>query len=296
MSIIKSFSVGNGDMYYIKHNSNNFTMIDCYLTDENREAIVTEIEKQKRNKAITRFISTHPDDDHIGGLAFLDDRIGILNFYCVKNKYDENNSDDYTRYYELRDDVTKPFYIHRGCKRRWMNDNDVNDIEKNYGRSGIDILWPITDNKYFIEALKIANEGGNVNNISPIIKYSLQNGVTMLWFGDLEEKFMETIKNSIALPSADIIFAPHHGRDKFPQKWLDEIKPKIIVIGEAPAKHLHYYSNYNTIKQNSAGDITFNCIANKVHIFVSNEKYGEDFLEMEEVDTYYGNYIGTLKV
>jgi hypothetical protein len=29
MSIVKSFSVGDGDMFYIKHNSDNFTTIDC---------------------------------------------------------------------------------------------------------------------------------------------------------------------------------------------------------------------------------------------------------------------------
>lgn len=34
MSIIKSFSVGNGDMFYIDHNSENFTIIDCNLIDD----------------------------------------------------------------------------------------------------------------------------------------------------------------------------------------------------------------------------------------------------------------------
>ena len=31
MSIIKSFSVGEGDMFYIDHNSDNFSIIDCNL-------------------------------------------------------------------------------------------------------------------------------------------------------------------------------------------------------------------------------------------------------------------------
>lgn len=31
MSVIKSFSVGNGDMFYIKHDTDNFTIIDCNL-------------------------------------------------------------------------------------------------------------------------------------------------------------------------------------------------------------------------------------------------------------------------
>ena len=37
MSVIKSFSVKNGDTFYIKHNSPNFTVIDCNLIDERKE-------------------------------------------------------------------------------------------------------------------------------------------------------------------------------------------------------------------------------------------------------------------
>jgi beta-lactamase superfamily II metal-dependent hydrolase len=32
-----------------------------------------------------RFISTHPDEDHIKGLLYLDTNLPITNFYCVKN-------------------------------------------------------------------------------------------------------------------------------------------------------------------------------------------------------------------
>ena len=75
MSTIKSYSVGNGDMFYIDHNSDNFTIIDCCLSSENEEAILAEIDYLKSQKGITRFISTHPDDDHIRGLELLDARI-----------------------------------------------------------------------------------------------------------------------------------------------------------------------------------------------------------------------------
>ena len=71
MSKIKSLSVGNGDMFYIRHGSDNFTMIDCSLSNDNRERIVDELERERKGKPITRFISTHPDQDHIGGLAYL---------------------------------------------------------------------------------------------------------------------------------------------------------------------------------------------------------------------------------
>ena len=36
MSIIKSIAVGNGDMFYIKHGSSNFTIIDCNMDEENK--------------------------------------------------------------------------------------------------------------------------------------------------------------------------------------------------------------------------------------------------------------------
>ena len=39
MSVIKSFSVGNGDMFYIKHDTDNFTIIDCNLIDDVKDDI-----------------------------------------------------------------------------------------------------------------------------------------------------------------------------------------------------------------------------------------------------------------
>ena len=58
MSIIKSLSVGNGDMFYIKHGSDNFSIIDCSLNETNKTRIVNEIITESKGKGITRFIST----------------------------------------------------------------------------------------------------------------------------------------------------------------------------------------------------------------------------------------------
>src|SRR6185312_4329010 len=60
MSIIKSFSVGNGDMFYIKHNCDSFTMIDCCMCDDDEAEIVKELKSESAQKNVTRFISTHP--------------------------------------------------------------------------------------------------------------------------------------------------------------------------------------------------------------------------------------------
>lgn len=292
MSIVKSLSVGDGDMFYIKHGCDSFTIIDCCLSEEDKESIVQEIKSESKSKGITRFISTHPDDDHIVGLEYLDSEMKILNFYCVKNKAVKlDETTDFEKYCELRDS-DKAFYLHKDCSRKWINQND-----DERGSAGISILWPITDNKYYKEALKKAESGESPNNISPIVKYSLNDGVTMLWMGDLETDFMNNIKDDLKLPEVDILFAPHHGRDtgKVPEEWLDKMNPKMVIIGEAPSEHLNYYSDYNTITQNSAGNIIFECVTNKVHIYVSNKNYSVDFLDDENMNSY-RNYIGTLNL
>ncbi|WP_303195914.1 hypothetical protein [Thomasclavelia spiroformis] len=294
MSIIKSISVGNGDMFYIKHSSSNFTIIDCNMDDTNKVSITNEIISESSGKDIKRFISTHPDEDHIHGLKYLDDKIEILNFYCVANEATKSDeTEDFKRYCELRDSGEKSFHIFKDCSRCWMN----RDNEKNYGSSGINILWPITENEDFKIELSNTKEGKSPNNISPIIKYSLKNGVTVLWFGDLENTFMEKIKNCINLPKADIIFAPHHGRNsgKIPKEWMESISPKIVIIGEAPSDQINYLSGYNTITQNTAGDIVFDCGEKIVDIYVSNANYSVDFLKNNNhLDKYNGTYIGTL--
>ena len=292
MSIVKSLSVGDGDMFYIKHGADSFSIIDCCMSEEDKDSIVKELESESKYKTIKRFISTHPDDDHILGLDYLDSKMPILNFYCVENQATKpDETTEFKKYCELRDSK-KAFFLYRDCSRKWLNEKN-----EERGSAGIDILWPKTENEYYKEALKKAEKGENPNNISPIVEYRLEDGVTMLWMGDLESDFMDNIKDDLDLPAVDILFAPHHGRGsgKLPKKWLDEMNPKIVIIGEAPSEDLNYYGDFNTITQNSAGNIEFECNTNKVHIYVSSEDYSVDFLENEHMSTF-SNYIGTLNV
>jgi len=293
MSIVKSLSGGDGDMFYIKHNSDSFTMIDCCMDETTGGRIVKELKTESAETGIVRFISTHPDDDHIGGITYLHEKMPIVNFYCVKNEATkEDQSDDFDQYCALRDDPKKAFYLQRGCTRKWLNESD-----QERDGAGMSILWPVTDNKKYQEALNAAADGESPNNISAIIQYTLNGGATVLWMGDLETGFMESVE-LIPVGRAEILFAPHHGRQtgKVPEEWLNVIRPKLVVIGEAPSKDLDYYKGYNTITQNSAGDITFDCVSGKVRIYVSLDGYWVDFLENEGLEDSYGTYVGTLNI
>ena len=275
MSIVKSFSVGLGDMFYIRHNSDNFTIIDCDLSEENADCIIKELKQQSSDKGITRFICTHPDEDHFGGIHLLDNAMPIVNFYVVKNlAIKDSTTESFARYCQLRDG-DKAFYIKKGCTRKWMNLSD--DVR---GTAGINVLWPDTANSHFQDALAACDAGEGYNNTSGVIRYALEGGATFLWLGDLETEFMESITDSISLTKTTIVFAAHHGRDsgKIPNSWLEKLDPQIIVSGEAPSRHLNYYTGYKNITQNSAGDITMDCVGNKVYIDVSNENYTHNWL------------------
>ena len=98
-------------MFSIRHGTDNYTIIDCSISEDNKDRLLKEIDSQQKGKEITRFITTHPDQDHIMGLAILDDHIDILNFYVVKNSATkEDETDDFKRYKKLRDG-DQAFYI-----------------------------------------------------------------------------------------------------------------------------------------------------------------------------------------
>jgi beta-lactamase superfamily II metal-dependent hydrolase len=149
MSIVKSFSVGDGDMLYIKHGSDNFSIIDCCMSEEERSDIVNELKSESKEKCVIRYISTHPDDDHILGLNYLNEEMQLLNFYCVRNEATKTDeTDDFKEYCALRDNSKKAFYLYRECSRRRMN---LNSDERR--SAGINILWPITSIEHYKEAL-----------------------------------------------------------------------------------------------------------------------------------------------
>lgn len=274
MSEIKSYSFPDGeirgDMFFIKHNNDTFSLIDCYLkpegtTNGRMDEILTEVQRESRGR-ICRFISTHPDQDHIAGLEKLDAVWPITNFYSVPNAMpEESGNESLSKYIELRSSEHN-FSINRDIKRAWLNDSAEG---RNGG--GINFLWPLLENDKFKEAQAAILNGGKVNNICPIFTYSLQNGATVMWMGDLETEMQQAFYEQYqgGIPHVDILFQPHHGRKSgsVPDKLLDALDPSLIIIGNAPAEHIDYGDARHTITQNTSGDLVFVLEAGKVHVY-----------------------------
>ena len=54
---------------------------------------------------------------------------------------------------------------------------------------------------------------------------------------------------------------------------MDKLTPKLVIVGEAPSDELDYYSEYDTITQNTAGDILFETNGDYLDVFVSESGY-----------------------
>lgn len=300
MSKIKSFSVQTGDMFYIEHETDSLTIIDCNIVSEKEDTILNELKSIQKTKSVTRFISTHPDEDHIHGIELVDKNLNINNFYCVENKINKKNgSASFQRYCELRDGKHH-FYLCEGVERPYLNKSGKTNNGKMINSSNISILWPKTNQEDFKKALEEAERDNKYNNICPIIKFSADNGASFLWFGDLEKSFMNKIENELCklLTHVDIVFAPHHGRQTgaIPGSILERLSPKVIVIGEASSNELDYYSNYNHINQNSLKDILFVTSSDGIDIYALN-KHNYDFLrDLKKFDTGGLKYIGTVNM
>ena len=52
MSIVHSYAVGNGDMFSIRHGTDNCTVIDCSISEDNQDWILEEIDKQRKGKGV----------------------------------------------------------------------------------------------------------------------------------------------------------------------------------------------------------------------------------------------------
>lgn len=306
MSIVKSFSFPDGDirgdMFYIKHNSSNFTVIDCFLKGGNdkscrKDELIKEVVRESGGGRIRRFISTHPDNDHILGIEELDKKWPIRNFYAVENNVPADRGDaSLTKYIELKDN--KNFPIKKGITRCWLNQKDDNN-----GGSGIRFLWPDVSNEKYQKALKAVEDGkGNKNDICCVMTYSVEKGARYMWMGDMEtgmqQEFYDCCKKGI--PCIDILFQPHHGRESgaVPPELLKALSPKLIIIGNAPTEHIDYGNPDRTITQNTAGDILFENEIGKVHVYTKNKVSNvpsclKKFLGKQKLEWY---YCGTLSV
>lgn len=322
MGIIHFLNVLEGDCSLIQHASGHNTLIDiCNGNEETiNEGIAVEFSargnfgqknhpvnpieylKDRNIKSIFRFILTHPDMDHIDGIEKLFKEFEVLNFWDTDNNKEMNidgnwgryKSEDWQYYQNLRSssDSPKTLNLYSGEKGKFFNISE----DGTSGGDGIQILSPTE------EMVNQANESKEYNDSSYVLLYRSSNK-KIIFAGDSEEKtwnyILENFPNSVK--NVDVLIAPHHGRKSGGNdEFLDILKPKLTLFGNAKSEYLDYNSwnsrGLKHITNNQANCVILNVDGiNGIEVYVTNEKFAKaENHKSTYNNTYKGWYLYTI--
>ncbi len=328
MGIFHFLNVNNGDCSIIQHPTGHVTVIDvcnarkALYEDATINKLLEAVAKggnfnQKANPVnpilymqqhgmteIFRFILTHPDMDHMDGVKDLLEEFGAINFWdtknaCVKTDWDGGpyRKEDWDFYSAIRDGrstfSTNRMVIHAGARNKYFNLGD----DGNSGGDGLHILAPTPD------LSSTAIECDDYNDASYVILYR-SNAGRIIVAGDSHDATWEhIIKNHRAdVEDVELLIAPHHGRkSERSYDFLNIVRPKLTLFGNAPSEHLAYNAwnsrNLPIITNNQAGSVVVDTNGQEMQVYVTNEK----FAQQQNANTFYSEnhksyYLGSIRV
>lgn len=103
----------------------------------------------------------------------------------------------------------------------------------------------------------------------------------ILFGGDTHDKSWEYIIDNYEedVKNIDVLIAPHHGRDSDRNyDFLNTLKPKVTLMGNASSKYLAY-DKYPPIRitNNQAGYIILKVELDDISIYVKNYEFAKNF-------------------
>lgn len=245
---------------------------------------------------VFRFISTHPDMDHLDGIESLFAEYEVLNFWWAgaerdKPEFGEDapwEEADWDRYEDLRSgnvDGTKTLRKQAGDRFAYANQ----DEDGEGGGDGLYILAPNGD------LVAEAEESEDWNDASYVILYRSVGG-RALFPGDAHDDTWEYVLDRYEddVRNVRLLTAPHHGRHSDRSfEFLDVLQPEFTILGCAPSATLAYDAwrsrNLDYVTTNQAGCIVAECHDDQMDIFIENESYAQ---QAEGADPTRTNNIG----
>ena len=103
---IHFIDVGQGNMVLVQYSNNTNVVVDCNITDANKDRVLNYVAKQIGDKGkLHAFICTHRDADHMRGVRSLHNRFPIGSVWDSEYPGTTTDSDEYKAYMQLRRDV-----------------------------------------------------------------------------------------------------------------------------------------------------------------------------------------------
>lgn len=329
MSTLHFLNVLEGDCTILQHNSGRVTLFDvnnAFVEESKKrqealfELTKAEIPRGNFNQkahpvnpllyldkfnisSIFRFILSHPDMDHMGGIKALFESKSVNNFWDTNNtksidSFDGTNynKDDWDFYQKLRSgelDI-KVLNLYHGESNKYFNQNDD-------GTSGGDSITILAPTK---ELVHDANENDDYNDCSYVLLFQ-DRGRKIVLSGDSHDKTWEHIINNYEdlISNVDILLAPHHGRKSDRNyDFLDIMKPTVTLFGNANHQHLAYdaWNKRNLLHlQNNQGNCFIADMQGDINLYCTYQKFAESFTKDNGYKTSYRSaldawYLGTI--
>ncbi len=301
MSAFHFLNVKQGDCHIIQHSSGRVTMIDICNGNASRYQVLEKIEAELRRmdsiagdfgmrdtptqplnylsdlgiKNLWRFILTHPDMDHMDGIAALFKAFTIANFwdsgarrpkpeFGILGRY---KNEDWNRYQSIIKGEIAGLNVLR--KRHGALFPYANEPANTH-----DGLYIIAPNETLIQE---ASE--KCNRASYMILYQSRGGKILIP-GDAEDSTWEFALSTYSadVQNCSILIAPHHGRHSdMDFSFLKTVNPKLVLMGCADSEDLAYdaYNDYPHLTNNQAGNVVAECTQGGIDIYVENADFAE---------------------
>jgi beta-lactamase superfamily II metal-dependent hydrolase len=257
--------------------------------------------KNRSIGSVFRFISTHPDMDHLDGIKAFFREFGPANFWDTDNTKDLDDfdnglydPDDWVFYTSLRDgnpqSNPKRLTLYAGARAAYYN----RDEEGNGGGDGLYVLAPTP------ELVAAANEAEDWNDSSYVVLYRSAGGKRILFSGDSHDATWRYILSNWKSDvfEVDVLIAPHHGRDSGRDYgFLDVVKPRITLFGNATSEYLAY-GEWNDrdllfLTNNQAGTIVLDAESDGLRVYVSHKPFADAFTDKRGYPTHYNDDVGS---
>ncbi|MGE7601704.1 ComEC/Rec2 family competence protein [Peribacillus sp. NPDC097675] len=241
-------NVGQGDSILIQTGNENI-LIDAGGKGKGDE-VVAYLKKQKVT-TLNAVVSTHPDADHVGGLAY------VLNTLKVKAVYAPKVSHTTQAYKDFLSAVKK-----KGLKIKTAKTGvQISTKAKN---TSLKFLAPVKD-----------YAKSDLNNWSAVLLLT-HNKKTFLFTGDAEEKSEKDMLAKKLIPSVDVLKVGHHGANTSTSSaFVKKTKPKYAIISVGKNRYGHPTSTVikrlnsvkaQTYRTDKSGNIIFTSTGTKLTV------------------------------
>jgi competence protein ComEC len=167
-------------------------------------------------RTIDSVIGTHPQLDHIGGLAY------ILRHFSVRH------------YWGTGDVREEPFYqrLQDALQERELREHIARQGQDilGDGKCRLDVLNPMDETEPLPQQVRRKREGRTLNNRS-IVTALTCGPHKILFAADVESDALMRMSRDDASASIDLVKVPHHGAaSSLQQEWLTHVSPRYAVI------------------------------------------------------------------